>query len=110
MRIATPNRRVITWDYHQFQRSLQANKFSKTGTRGKFPAFTKRPLHNESFWRHRGAVLVIYSAGLLFGTLAVVVSSLSLQRLLIVGVLLALAAVAGIITLERVPYEHQEAV
>jgi UDP-GlcNAc:undecaprenyl-phosphate/decaprenyl-phosphate GlcNAc-1-phosphate transferase len=56
----------------------------------------------------RGAVLVTYSAGLLFGTLAIVVDRLSSQQLLIVGVLLALAALIGIIALERMPYERQE--
>ena len=56
----------------------------------------------------RGAVLVIYGAGLLFGVLAVVVSRLSLQRPVTFGVALALAALAGVVLLENLPYERQQ--
>ena len=56
----------------------------------------------------RGAVLVIYSAGLLFGVLAVVVSRFPLQQPLLFGFVLALACLASIVLLEKVPYERQQ--
>jgi UDP-GlcNAc:undecaprenyl-phosphate GlcNAc-1-phosphate transferase len=56
----------------------------------------------------RGAVLVIYGAGAFFGVLAVVVSRLSLQRPVMLGVALALTALAGVALLENLPYEHQQ--
>jgi UDP-GlcNAc:undecaprenyl-phosphate GlcNAc-1-phosphate transferase len=56
----------------------------------------------------RGAVLVIYALGAFFGVLAVVVSRLSLQRPVMLGVALALTALAGVALLENLPYEHQQ--
>ena len=55
----------------------------------------------------RGAVLVIYAAGLLLGTLAVMISRYSLQRPLLAGVVLVLAALASVGLLENLPYERQ---
>jgi UDP-GlcNAc:undecaprenyl-phosphate/decaprenyl-phosphate GlcNAc-1-phosphate transferase len=56
----------------------------------------------------RGAVLVIYSAGLLFGILGVVLSRISLQRPFAFGVALVLAALAAVVLLEHAPYERQQ--
>jgi len=56
----------------------------------------------------RGAVLVIYGAGVFFGVLAVMVSRLSLQQPLLFGAVLALAVLAGVVLLEKVPYERQQ--
>ena len=55
----------------------------------------------------RGAVLVIYGAGLLFGVLAVVLSRISLQRPFAFGVALVLATLAAVVLLEILPYERQ---
>ena len=56
----------------------------------------------------RGAVLVIYGAGVFFGVLAVMVSRLSLQQPLLFGIALALAGLAGVGILENLPYERQQ--
>jgi UDP-GlcNAc:undecaprenyl-phosphate GlcNAc-1-phosphate transferase len=56
----------------------------------------------------RGAVLVIYGAGVFFGILAVMVSRLSLQQPLLIGAVLALAGLAGVALLEKLPYERQQ--
>jgi UDP-GlcNAc:undecaprenyl-phosphate GlcNAc-1-phosphate transferase len=56
----------------------------------------------------RGAVLVIYGAGVFFGILAVMVSRLSMQQSLLFGAALALAGLAGVLLLEKLPYERQQ--
>lgn len=56
----------------------------------------------------RGAVLVMYGAGLLFGVLAVALSRLSLQRPVVFGIVLALTALAGVALFENLPYERQQ--
>jgi len=55
----------------------------------------------------RGAVLVIYGAGVFFGILAVMVSRLSMRQPLLFGAVLALACLAGVVLLEKLPYERQ---
>ncbi len=55
----------------------------------------------------RGAVLVIYGVGLFFGVLAVVVSRLSFDRPAVLGVALALVALACVALFESLPYERQ---
>src|SRR5947208_5929173 len=55
----------------------------------------------------RGAVLVIYGVGLFFGVLAVVVSRLSFERPAVLGLALALVALACVAMLESLPYERQ---
>jgi UDP-GlcNAc:undecaprenyl-phosphate/decaprenyl-phosphate GlcNAc-1-phosphate transferase len=57
----------------------------------------------------RGAVLLIYAAGLLFGLLAIVVSRHSFERPLLAGVMLVLAALGVVGLLENLPYERQRA-
>lgn len=56
----------------------------------------------------RGAVLLIYGAGVVFGLLAVVVRRASLQQPLGFAVALGLAVLAGVVLLERLPYERQQ--
>ena len=55
----------------------------------------------------RGAVLVIYGAGLFFGVLALVVSRLSFDRPAVLGVALGLVALACVALFESLPYERQ---
>jgi UDP-GlcNAc:undecaprenyl-phosphate GlcNAc-1-phosphate transferase len=55
----------------------------------------------------RGAVLVIYGVGLLFGILAVVLSRVSLHWPLAFGVALVLSGLAVVVLLENLPYERQ---
>ena len=55
----------------------------------------------------RGAVLVIYGAGLFLGGLAVVVSRLSLPRPAMFGAALALTGLACVALFENLPYERQ---
>ena len=56
----------------------------------------------------RGAVLVIYCAGVFFGVLAVVVNRLSLKQPLMFWVSLALALLAVVVLFEKLPYERQQ--
>lgn len=56
---------------------------------------------------HRGAVLVLYAVGGLFGLLALLVSRLSVWQAYALTGIVVLAAFLAIITLERVPYERQ---
>jgi UDP-GlcNAc:undecaprenyl-phosphate GlcNAc-1-phosphate transferase len=56
----------------------------------------------------RGAVLVIYGAGLLCGVLAVLLSRLFFERPLMFGAVLAFAALTGVAVLENLPYERQQ--
>jgi len=56
----------------------------------------------------RGAVLIIYGAGVFFGVMAVMVSRFSLRQPLLFGVVLALAGLAAIVLLEKMPYERQQ--
>jgi UDP-GlcNAc:undecaprenyl-phosphate/decaprenyl-phosphate GlcNAc-1-phosphate transferase len=56
----------------------------------------------------RGAVLLIYGAGVVFGILAVVVRRASLQQPLGFVVVLGLALLAGVALLERLPFERQQ--
>lgn len=56
----------------------------------------------------RGAVLTIYGAGVIFGTLAVTLSRNSLQWPLVFGAGLVLNAVAAVALLEKLPYQRQE--
>ena len=58
----------------------------------------------------KGAVVSLYALGVLFGTLAIVVSRVGERAGLIIGVVTAVAALAGVALLERVPYERQERV
>ncbi len=55
----------------------------------------------------RGAVLVIYAAGVFFGVLGIALSRVSLQRPLTFAVATALAPLAAIVLLETLPYERQ---
>jgi UDP-GlcNAc:undecaprenyl-phosphate GlcNAc-1-phosphate transferase len=55
----------------------------------------------------RGAVLVLYGVGLLFGILALVLSRVSLHWPLAFGVALALSGLAVVVLLENLPYERQ---
>lgn len=56
---------------------------------------------------HRGAVLVLYSLGVVFGLLALAVSRLAVDRAILVGILAAAAVLAAVAALERAPYERQ---
>jgi UDP-GlcNAc:undecaprenyl-phosphate GlcNAc-1-phosphate transferase len=56
---------------------------------------------------HRGAVLVLYSLGVVFGLLALAVSRLAVDRAILVGVLAAAAVLVAVAALERAPYERQ---
>ena len=56
----------------------------------------------------RGAVLVIYGAGLLFGVLAVMFSRVSLHRPIAFGVALVLCTLAAVVLLENLSYERQQ--
>jgi UDP-GlcNAc:undecaprenyl-phosphate/decaprenyl-phosphate GlcNAc-1-phosphate transferase len=56
----------------------------------------------------RGAVLVIYAAGIFSGILAVVVSGGSPRQPLVFGAVLALTSLAGVAVLETLPYERQQ--
>jgi UDP-GlcNAc:undecaprenyl-phosphate/decaprenyl-phosphate GlcNAc-1-phosphate transferase len=55
----------------------------------------------------RGAVLVLYSAGVIFGLLAIVAVQLADGRALLLAGGSALAVLAAIAALERAPYERQ---
>ncbi len=55
----------------------------------------------------RGAVLAIYGAGVLFGVLAVVLSHLSFEQPVLLGVALVLTVLAGVALFENLPYERQ---
>jgi UDP-GlcNAc:undecaprenyl-phosphate/decaprenyl-phosphate GlcNAc-1-phosphate transferase len=57
---------------------------------------------------HRGAVLTLYFLGALGGGAAVVVAYLSTRGTLVVGVLALAVILAGVMYLERAPYERQE--
>ncbi|MGA7931212.1 MAG: MraY family glycosyltransferase, partial [Candidatus Sulfotelmatobacter sp.] len=56
----------------------------------------------------RGAVLVIYGAGLLFGVLAVMFTRVSLYRPIAFGVALILCTLAAVVLLENLSYERQQ--
>ena len=56
----------------------------------------------------RGAVLTIYVAGAIFGTLAVTLSRSSLQWPLVFSAGLVLNALAAVAVLEKLPYQRQE--
>ena len=56
---------------------------------------------------HRGAVLTLYLLGAIGGGAAVLVSYLSEQRAFFVGVLALAVILAGVVYLERAPYERQ---
>jgi UDP-GlcNAc:undecaprenyl-phosphate GlcNAc-1-phosphate transferase len=56
----------------------------------------------------RGAVLTIYLAGAIFGTLAVTLSRSSLQWPLVFSAGLVLNALAAVAVLEKLPYQRQE--
>ena len=56
---------------------------------------------------HRGAVLTLYFLGAVGGGSAVLVSYLSEQKSLFVGVLALCIILAGVVYLERAPYERQ---
>lgn len=59
--------------------------------------------------RHRGAVLMLYGLGLLFGTAALVLSRLAGGEALGVSAIIAVAGLAAVAWLERAPYERQSA-
>jgi UDP-GlcNAc:undecaprenyl-phosphate/decaprenyl-phosphate GlcNAc-1-phosphate transferase len=56
----------------------------------------------------RGAVLLLYAGGIVFGLLALVVSRLSVWQGYALASLIVLMALLAIVLLERVPYERQE--
>jgi UDP-GlcNAc:undecaprenyl-phosphate GlcNAc-1-phosphate transferase len=56
----------------------------------------------------RGAVLLMYAAGIVFGLLALVVSRLSVGQAYALAGLVVLAALLAVVLLERAPYERQE--
>jgi UDP-GlcNAc:undecaprenyl-phosphate GlcNAc-1-phosphate transferase len=56
---------------------------------------------------HRGAALVLYALGFVFGGLALLVPRLSIRQGLAVGAAAAVAALVAIALLERAPYERQ---
>ena len=56
----------------------------------------------------RGAVLVVYTVGGLFGVVALVVSRSSLQSPLVFVTVLVFNALAAVAALERTPYQRQE--
>jgi UDP-GlcNAc:undecaprenyl-phosphate/decaprenyl-phosphate GlcNAc-1-phosphate transferase len=56
---------------------------------------------------HRGAVISLYSLGLLGGGAAVLVSYLAPWGAILVAALASIVALAGVILLERAPYERQ---
>jgi UDP-GlcNAc:undecaprenyl-phosphate GlcNAc-1-phosphate transferase len=58
----------------------------------------------------RGAVLLLYAGGIVFGVLALVVSRLSMWQGYALASVVVLAALLAIVLLERVPYERQERV
>jgi UDP-GlcNAc:undecaprenyl-phosphate GlcNAc-1-phosphate transferase len=57
----------------------------------------------------RGAVLVLYALGVLFGLMALLVSQLSVWQAYALASIVTLIALLAIIALERAPYERQEA-
>jgi UDP-GlcNAc:undecaprenyl-phosphate GlcNAc-1-phosphate transferase len=57
----------------------------------------------------RGAVLVLYTLGALFGLMALLISWLSVWQAYALASIVALIALLAIIALERAPYERQEA-
>jgi len=56
----------------------------------------------------RGAVLMIYAAGMFFGMLAVTLSRSSLQWPLVFSAALVLNALAAVAVFEKLPYQRQE--
>jgi len=56
---------------------------------------------------HRGAVLTLYLLGAIGGSAAVLVSYLSQQRAFFIGVMALAIILAGVVYLERAPYERQ---
>jgi len=56
---------------------------------------------------HRGAVLTLYLLGAIGGGAAVLVSYLSARMASLVGALALCTILAGVVYLERAPYEHQ---
>jgi len=57
----------------------------------------------------RGAVLVLYALGVLFGLIALLVSRLSVWQAYALASIVTLIALLAIVALERTPYERQEA-
>ena len=57
---------------------------------------------------HRGAVLALYFLGVLGGCAAVIAAYLSTRGALVVGVLALAVILAGVVYLERAPYEKQD--
>ena len=55
----------------------------------------------------RNAVLALYGAGIIFGLLALLVTRLSAQQSLVLAALVIAAIFAGVVFLERVPFERQ---
>jgi UDP-GlcNAc:undecaprenyl-phosphate/decaprenyl-phosphate GlcNAc-1-phosphate transferase len=58
--------------------------------------------------KERGAVLVLYSAGVVFGLLALLVSHLTRAASFALAIALGLMALGAVVVLERLPYERQK--
>lgn len=56
---------------------------------------------------HRGAVLALYALAVLFGTLALVISHVSVGTVCALVIIAAVCEIVAVVLLERAPYERQ---